>query len=147
MSAKMDKKLFTPGPLLCSATIKQAMLRDLGSRDVEFIKAVKAVRSGLLKVAAVGEQEWTVVPMQGSGTFSVEAVFQTAVPKNRKVILSICILHLPTPLSLCSRLHPWSVCCHQYLIYYLHRQPQRPLGSRYTSRTLAHCSAGILSSK
>ena len=86
MSAKMDKKLFTPGPLLCSATIKQAMLRDLGSRDVEFIQAVKAVRSGLLKVAGVGEGDWTVVPMQGSGTFSVEAVFQTAVPKDGKVI-------------------------------------------------------------
>ena len=26
--------------------------------------------------------EWTAVPMQGSGTFSVEAVIQTAVPRN-----------------------------------------------------------------
>ena len=46
-----DKKLFTPGPLLCSSTIKQAMQRDLGSRDVDFIQTVKDVRSELLKVA------------------------------------------------------------------------------------------------
>jgi len=87
MTSKPDKKLFTPGPLLCSAGIKQAMQRDLGSRDLEFIEAVKFVRSGLLKVAGVTPEEWTVVPMQGSGTFSVEAVFQTAVPKNGKVLI------------------------------------------------------------
>ena len=33
-----DKKLFTPGPLGCSAGTKEAMLRDLGSRDTEFIQ-------------------------------------------------------------------------------------------------------------
>ena len=46
-----DKKLFTPGPLLCSSTVKKAMQRDLGSRDTDFIQAVKDVRSDLLKVA------------------------------------------------------------------------------------------------
>ena len=122
-----DKKLFTPGPLLCSSTIKKAMQRDLGSRDVDFIQTVKDVRSELLKVAGkrsiiknvlicwitslnlinhkvyihfisryflkfrsfekgVDENTWTTVPMQGSGTFSVEAVFQTAIPKGGKVI-------------------------------------------------------------
>ena len=34
----------------------------------------------------VDEELWTTVPMQGSGTFSVEAVFQTAIPKNGRVI-------------------------------------------------------------
>ena len=34
----------------------------------------------------VDENTWTTVPMQGSGTFSVEAVFQTAIPKGGKVI-------------------------------------------------------------
>ena len=33
-----DKKLFTPGPLGCSRSIKESMLRDLGSRDTEFIE-------------------------------------------------------------------------------------------------------------
>ena len=85
-----DKKLFTPGPLLCSPTVKQAMQRDLGSRDIEFINAVKAIRNGLLKVAGVSnDHEWIAIPMQGSGTFSVEAVFQTAVPKDGRVSIWI----------------------------------------------------------
>ena len=32
------KKLFTPGPLGCSLSTKEAMLQDLGSRDAQFIK-------------------------------------------------------------------------------------------------------------
>ena len=46
-----DKKLFTPGPLGTSATVKSAMLRDLGSRDVEFINLVKSIRQKLVEIA------------------------------------------------------------------------------------------------
>ena len=81
-----DKKLFTPGPLTCSASVKSAMLRDLGSRDTEFKGATKYVRDELLKVAQVDNENWTCVPMQGSGSFAVEAVLQTAIPRqNGKV--------------------------------------------------------------
>ena len=51
-----DKKLFTPGPLLTSRTVKEAMLRDLGSRDSEFIKTIKTFREGLLQVAGCAKQ-------------------------------------------------------------------------------------------
>ena len=45
-----DKKLFTPGPLTTSPGVKNAMLRDMGSRDSEFISTIKSIRQGLLKV-------------------------------------------------------------------------------------------------
>ena len=62
------------------------MLRDLGSRDTEFKGATKYVRDELLKVAQVDNENWTCVPMQGSGSFAVEAVLQTAIPRqNGKV--------------------------------------------------------------
>src|SRR5262249_48649306 len=48
-----DKPLFTPGPLTTSMTVKQAMLRDLGSRDYEFMATVRQVRRQLLAVAGV----------------------------------------------------------------------------------------------
>ena len=78
--------MFTPGPLTTSPSVKNAMLRDLGSRDTEFIATIQKIREGLLKVADVDPEVWTTVPMQGSGTFSVEAVLQTATPRqNSKV--------------------------------------------------------------
>ena len=39
-----DKLLFTPGPLTTSATVKEAMLHDAGSRDRAFIETVREIR-------------------------------------------------------------------------------------------------------
>ncbi|XP_019625585.1 PREDICTED: uncharacterized protein LOC109470929 [Branchiostoma belcheri] len=80
-SLPADKKLFTPGPLGVSLTTKQAMLRDLGSRDVEFVNKVSFIRQRLLEVAGVPASTHTCVPVQGSGTFAVEAVITTTVPR------------------------------------------------------------------
>ncbi len=53
---------------------KEAMMVDMGSRDIAFIDAIKSIRSSIVKVAGLDEKEWTMVPIQGSGTFGVEAV-------------------------------------------------------------------------
>ncbi|XP_060596765.1 2-aminoethylphosphonate--pyruvate transaminase-like [Ruditapes philippinarum] len=82
-----DKKLFTPGPLGTSPTVKSAMLRDLGSRDVEFIKLIKTIRSKLVQIAGVSDSTFTAVPMQGSGTFAIESVFQTATKRSGAKVL------------------------------------------------------------
>ncbi|XP_048735986.2 2-aminoethylphosphonate--pyruvate transaminase-like isoform X1 [Ostrea edulis] len=86
-SSGKEKKLFTPGPLSVSLTVRQAALRDLGSRDIEFISTVKFLRSKLLEIAEVSKKYYTAVPVQGSGTFAVEAVFHTAVPKSYGKVL------------------------------------------------------------
>jgi len=78
---KPDKKLFTPGPLGCTLSVKEAMLRDLGSRDKTFIKTISDVKKELLKIAGAEEENWTAVLLQGSGTYAVEAVLQTTSPR------------------------------------------------------------------
>ncbi|HMI95117.1 MAG TPA: 2-aminoethylphosphonate--pyruvate transaminase [Micropepsaceae bacterium] len=81
-----DKLLFTPGPLTTSQTVKQAMLRDAGSWHYDFNALVTSVRERLVTLAGLSrEQGWECVLLQGSGTFGVEAVFQTTVPPNGKV--------------------------------------------------------------
>jgi 2-aminoethylphosphonate-pyruvate transaminase len=85
-----DKLLFTPGPLTTSPTVKQAMLHDYGSRDFTFINAVKEIRSKLLGFAGVSKADgYDTVIMQGSGTFGVEAVMQTAIPKDGHLLIII----------------------------------------------------------
>ena len=77
------KLLFTPGPLTTSATVKEAMLEDMGSRDYAFINSVKDIRSGLLELAHVSKAEgYECVIVQGSGTFGIESVISSAVGKN-----------------------------------------------------------------
>lgn len=84
-----DKVLFTPGPLTTSRTVKQAMLRDIGSRDFAFIEMVGEIRTRLLSLAEAEGMGYEAVPMQGSGTFSVEAVFSSCVPPGGEVILLV----------------------------------------------------------
>jgi len=81
-----DKLLFTPGPLTTSLSVKQAMLHDAGSWDIEFNTVVASIRERLLGLAGLKRDSgWEVILLQGSGTFGVEAVFQTCVPPNGKV--------------------------------------------------------------
>jgi len=80
---KQKKLLFTPGPLSTSATVKQAMLEDMGSRDTEFINTVKEIRSELLSLAHVSQQEgYESIIMQGAGTFGIESVISSAIGEN-----------------------------------------------------------------
>ena len=84
-----DKLLFTPGPLTTSATVKGAMLRDFGSRDKEFITLVQEVRDELVALGGVSTENYTAILMQGSGTFSLEAVLASTVPSNGKVLVAV----------------------------------------------------------
>src|SRR5437868_6522268 len=86
LPSSRDKVLFTPGPLTTSLSVKQAMLHDAGSWHFEFNHLVAGVRNRLLDLAGVGrESRWEAILLQGSGTYGVEAVFQTCVPPHGKV--------------------------------------------------------------
>ncbi len=84
-----DKPLFTPGPLTTSRTVKQAMLRDLGSRDFEFIQTIREIRDELLTLAGVPDGDYDAIPMQGSGTFAIEAVVSSAIPPDGKLLVIV----------------------------------------------------------
>ena len=80
--------LFTPGPLTTSKTVKQAMLVDYGSRDNKFIDINTSIRHRLIKIIN-GENEYVCVPLQGSGTFSVEAMIGSLVPRDGKLLVLV----------------------------------------------------------
>ena len=89
-SGRKDKLLFTPGPLTTSEPVKQAMLRDLGSRDTAFIATIGKIRGGLLGLAGLSqEQGYECVLMQGSGTFGVEAVIGAAITPGGKLLVVV----------------------------------------------------------
>ena len=83
-----DPWLLTPGPLTTSLSVKQAMLHDWGSRDANFLAINARMRQRLVAMAG-GEGAFTCVPMQGSGTFAVEAMIGTFVPPAGKLLVLI----------------------------------------------------------
>jgi 2-aminoethylphosphonate-pyruvate transaminase len=83
--AQGEPYLLTPGPLTTAYEVKQAMLRDWGSWDGDFRAMTAELRRRL--VAMAGEGDLDCVPMQGSGTFAVEAMLGSFVPKDGKALV------------------------------------------------------------
>lgn len=78
--------LLTPGPLTTTRTVRQAMLRDYSTWDVDYNTLVNDVRSRLVRLATESD-DFTSVLMQGSGTFSVEATIGSVVPPNGRLLV------------------------------------------------------------
>ena len=83
-----DPILLTPGPLTTSLATRTAMLRDWGSWDVSFNKVTASVRAKLGAIVNARDTH-VCVPLQGSGTFSVEAAVNTLVPRNGHLLVLI----------------------------------------------------------
>jgi 2-aminoethylphosphonate-pyruvate transaminase len=88
MAPAHDPWLLTPGPLTTSITVKQAMLHDWGSRDAGFVAINTHMRKRLVELIG-GGSDFTTVPMQGSGTFAVEAMLTAFVGPNDKLLILI----------------------------------------------------------
>jgi 2-aminoethylphosphonate-pyruvate transaminase len=88
LPSSRDKVLFTPGPLTTSLSVKQAMLHDAGSWHFEFNELVAGIREKLLTLGGVSRAAgFEAIPMQGTGTFGVEAVLATVIPPNGKLLV------------------------------------------------------------
>lgn len=81
-----DPILLTPGPLTTSLATKQAMLRDWGSWDSQFNAITASLCADLVAIAG-GSGAYACVPLQGSGSFAVEAAIGNFVPRSGRVLV------------------------------------------------------------
>jgi 2-aminoethylphosphonate-pyruvate transaminase len=80
--------LLTPGPLSTSKSVRNALLRDWCTWDADYNEdIVQNIRRRLVALASKKVDDYTVVLMQGSGSFSVEATLGTALPQNGKLLI------------------------------------------------------------
>lgn len=80
-------KLLTPGPLTTTDTVKKEMMFDHCTWDDDYKQITQKIRTGLLEFAHVSPDEYTVVLMQGSGTFGVESVLTSVVGTEDKLLI------------------------------------------------------------
>ena len=83
----LNYKLLTPGPLTTTETVKKEMMFDHCTWDDDYKKITLSIREKLLKLAHVSEPEYTVVLMQGSGTFGVESVLTSVIGNDEKLLI------------------------------------------------------------
>ena len=80
--------LLTPGPLTTPDSVRRAMLRDWGSRDADFIALMARLRRRLAALVHA-EDSHVCVPMQGSGTFAIEAALGSLLGRTSKLLILI----------------------------------------------------------
>jgi 2-aminoethylphosphonate-pyruvate transaminase len=148
VSPARDKLLFTPGPLTTSPAVKQAMLRDVGSRDAEFLAVVRDIRRRLLLVAGVHE-DYTAVLMQGSGTFAIEAVIGSVIPPDGRLLVLVngAYGRRIAQIAATLRINHVALACPE------HQQPELAVveaalvaGEQFTHLAVVHCetTSGII---
>ena len=97
--------LLTPGPLTTAYEVKEAMLKDWGSWDDDFRDLTKKLRKNLLSLLGPRKNLYDCVPIQGSGTFAVESMLGTFIPKDGKLgdiaptVLKIMGVDIPDEMS------------------------------------------------
>lgn len=80
-------KLLTPGPLTTTDSVKKEMMFDHCTWDDDYKSITLDIRKKLLNMAHVSEEEYTVVLMQGSGTFGVESVLTSVIGNDEKLLI------------------------------------------------------------
>lgn len=80
-------KLLTPGPLTTTESVKKVMMEDHCTWDDDYKQITQKIRKNLLKLAHVSEEDYTVVLMQGSGSFGVESVLTSVVGEEDKLLI------------------------------------------------------------
>lgn len=83
----MNYKLLTPGPLTTSETVKKVMMVDHCTWDNDYKVITQKIRKDLLELANASEEDYTVILMQGSGTFGVESVITSSVGTDEKLLI------------------------------------------------------------
>lgn len=83
----INHKLLTPGPLTTTDSVKKEMMNDHCTWDRDYKNITQNIRKELLSLAKVSENEYTVVLMQGSGTFGVESVLTSVVGEVEKLLI------------------------------------------------------------
>jgi 2-aminoethylphosphonate-pyruvate transaminase len=80
--------LLTPGPLTTSTTVKKTMMKDWCTWDEDYnLDVVQNIRSELLRLATSRIDDYTVVLLQGSGTYSVEGALTCSVSQSDRLLI------------------------------------------------------------
>ncbi|MCY4044008.1 MAG: 2-aminoethylphosphonate--pyruvate transaminase [Cellvibrionales bacterium] len=79
--------LLTPGPLTTSPSVKETMLNDFCTWDDDYNQTIVQTIRQTLVALATKAQGYTSVLLQGSGTYCVEAVLQSFVGTEDKLLI------------------------------------------------------------
>ncbi len=86
----MSPLLLTPGPLSTHVQTRRAMTEDRGSRDPDFLAMDTRTWAGIASLVQAEDPDgdWVCVPLQGSGSFAVEAMLGSLVSPTAPLLVA-----------------------------------------------------------
>jgi 2-aminoethylphosphonate-pyruvate transaminase len=91
MTAATPYLLFTPGPLSTTPTVREAMMRELSTWDSDYHEICQSIRRRLVDLAVAdpaARSSYTAILMQGSGTFVIESVIGSVIPRDGGILVA-----------------------------------------------------------
>lgn len=80
--------LLNPGPATTTDTVKMAQIvPDICPREQEFVKIMRELEEGLVKIVHGDPKEYTAVLFCGSGTINMDICLNSLLPENKKVLV------------------------------------------------------------
>lgn len=82
------KILLNPGPATTTDTVKMAqVVDDICPREQEFVKVMREVEAGLLKIVHANPEKYSAVLFCGSGTLNMDVCLNSLLPANKKILI------------------------------------------------------------
>lgn len=80
--------LLNPGPATTTDTVKMAqVVPDICPREKEFVKIMREVEEGLLRIVHADPEEYAAVLFCGSGTINMDICLNSLLPENGKILI------------------------------------------------------------
>ncbi len=82
--------LLTPGPLTTTRSVRESMMQEYSTWDVDYNNIVESIRDNLIRLAVRDGDNlnsFSAVLMPGSGTFAVESVVGSVIPSDGKLLV------------------------------------------------------------
>ena len=80
--------LLNPGPATTTDSVKMAqVVPDICPREKEFVKIMREVEDGLLKIVHADSSEYAAVLFCGSGTINMDVCLNSLLPENKKILI------------------------------------------------------------
>lgn len=84
----MKSLLFTPGPGNTTDSVRESLNCDIGTRTPEMIDLTRSVRYEIHSIANCSD-DFTVIPLQGSGTFAVESMLTSMLLSDERCLILV----------------------------------------------------------
>ena len=84
---KEERILLTTRIHSVNKKVRESLMEEISPFEKKFKNMTQDIRDRVVKIATMADEEYTMIPIQGSGTYAVESVVGTMIGEDEKVFV------------------------------------------------------------